>query len=234
MLSIAFGQPYAVVDGNVKRVLSRLFQMDSPVNTSSSVGVFRVAAQQMLDTSDPGTFNQAVMELGALVCKPRQPLCGKCPLETCCSAFGNGSVADFPKKKKKKPVPEKLLVTGIVEKKGKVLIVQRNPDHMLGGLWEFPGGEVKKGEDESLACKNRIQEQTGIQVSEPTYLTRVRHAYSHFKIQMDVFCCKLQKGPVRLNGPSSHEWVSIEDLDRFPFHKAVHKFLPLVKAKDME
>jgi len=234
VLSIAFGQPYAVVDGNVKRVLSRLFQMDSPVNTSSSVGVFRVVAQQMLDTSDPGTFNQAVMELGALVCKPRQPLCGECPLETCCSALGNGSVADFPKRKKKKPVPEKLLVTGIVEKKGKVLIVQRNPDHMLGGLWEFPGGEVKKKEDGSLACKNRIREQTGIQVSEISYLTRVRHAYSHFKIQMDVFHCHFGKGPVKLNGPVACKWVNIEDLDQFPFHKAVHKFLSLVKAKELE
>lgn len=232
VLSIAFGRPYAVVDGNVKRVLARLFQMESPVNTSSSVNVFREMAQQLLDSADPGTFNQAVMELGALICKPKQPVCEACPLEKYCKAFGDKSVADFPKKKAKKPVPEKLLVTGIIEKNGKVLIVQRNQDHMLGGLWELPGGEVKEGEDGTLACENRIREQTGIQVSASIYLTRVRHAYSHFKIQMDVFRCQLQKGSVKLNGPVAYKWASIKDLDRFPFHKAVHKFMPLVKDRE--
>ena len=125
-------------------------------------------------------------------------------------------------------------VAVIVNDEGDVCISLRHQDTHQGGLWEFPGGEVKKKEDGSLACKNRIREQTGIQVSEISYLTRVRHAYSHFKIQMDVFHCHFGKGPVKLNGPVACKWVNIEDLDQFPFHKAVHKFLSLVKAKELE
>jgi len=232
VLSIAFGKPYAVVDGNVKRVLARLFQIDAPVNTSSSKNVFGEMARQLLDTTDPGTFNQALMELGALVCTPKQTDCEACPIASFCMAFGDGVVADFPKRKPKKPVPEKQLVTGVIIKNKKVLIVQRNPDHMLGGLWEFPGGEVKEGESAKQACEKQIQDQTGIRVTASSCLTRVQHAYSHFKIQMDVFRCQVQKGAVKLNGPVAYKWVSIKHLDRFPFHKAVHKFLPLIKEME--
>ncbi len=97
-MSIAFGRPRAVVDGNVKRVLARLFCLDTPVNHSSAHKRFQPLADTLLDRSDPGTFNQAVMELGALVCTPSAPDCTACPLTLFCCAKKESRAMDFPVK----------------------------------------------------------------------------------------------------------------------------------------
>ena len=98
VLSIAFEKPYPVVDGNVKRVLARLLLEDAPVNKSTSIKIFKKAADRLLSCQDPGTFNQAMMELGALVCKPRQPLCSACPIQRMCLAHGTGRLNTNSKK----------------------------------------------------------------------------------------------------------------------------------------
>jgi A/G-specific adenine glycosylase len=92
VLSIAFGKAHAVVDGNVKRVLSRLFCLDVPVNHSSAHGRFKPVAEALLDRTDPGGFNQAVMELGALICTPTSPACTACPLNVMCCAEAESSM----------------------------------------------------------------------------------------------------------------------------------------------
>jgi A/G-specific adenine glycosylase len=100
VLSIAFNQPYAVIDGNVKRVLARLFLIDAPVNKSSVLKAYNDAATELLDNKNPGVFNQAIMELGAMVCKPNKPECAHCPLQTECLAYRSGMVEKFPKRLK--------------------------------------------------------------------------------------------------------------------------------------
>jgi len=229
VLSIAFDQAYAVVDGNVKRVLARVFLVDAPVNRSSSMDLFRKLAEEILDTSQPGTFNQAVMELGALVCTPKNPECRECPLNQRCKAFLNGEENNYPKREKRKPVPEYHISVGIVEKNGRLLITRRSPDGMLGGLWEFPGGKVQEGETPEAACVREIQEEVNLVASVEHHLTRVRHAYSHFKIILDVFRCRYVSGRVHRRGPVAHRWVTLSQLDRYPFPGANRKFLHLLK-----
>jgi A/G-specific adenine glycosylase len=145
-MSIAFGRPRAVVDGNVKRVLARLFCLDTPVNHSSAHKRFQPLADSLLDRSDPGTFNQAVMELGALICIPAAPDCTACPLVHFCRAQNQSRVMEFPVKLTRKKTPCHHISTGIVTRQGRLLITRRKPDGLLGGLWEFPGGKVKKNE----------------------------------------------------------------------------------------
>ncbi|MCF8081365.1 MAG: A/G-specific adenine glycosylase [Desulfobacterales bacterium] len=232
VLSIAFGKPFAVVDGNVKRVLARLLMIETPVNGPGAGSVFQAQAQRLLYRPDPGAFNQALMELGALVCIPRSPACGRCPLAGFCAARQSDSVAAFPVRNKKMPVPEYAIAVGVVYKNGRVLITRRKPDGLLGGLWEFPGGKIRKGESAEAACQREISEEVGLTVTVEERIARVRHAYTHFKIVMDVFCCQYEKGKVVLNGPVDFSWVIPRRLDDYPFPKANRKFIPMLLEDD--
>jgi A/G-specific adenine glycosylase len=229
VLSIAFNQAYAVVDGNVKRVLARLFKIDDPVNGTTSTAVYRKMAEELLDHRRPGSFNQALMELGATICRPRRPACAACPLSILCKAYQSDCIAVYPKKIKKAATPQYRLAVGVVFKNGKVLITQRQPDGLLGGLWEFPGGKIEKGETAETACIREIKEEINLTVRIDRHLTQVKHAYTHFKIIMEVFCCTYLAGRVRLNGPVAHRWIRLPAIDNFPVPKANHKFIPKLK-----
>lgn len=229
VLSIAFNQPFAVVDGNVKRVISRLFVMDTPVNGSRAHGVFQGPATVLLDCDSPGIFNQAMMELGALICKPGKPVCTLCPIDKFCAAFTSRQVDAYPKRVKALPVPLYPVVAGVVYHQGRILITQRKPEGLLGGLWEFPGGKIQEGESPADACVREIKEETGVSARIVSHLCQVKHAYTHFKIQMQVFICHALSGAVRLNGPVDFRWIALDDMDLYPFPGANHKFLGLLK-----
>lgn len=229
VLSIAFNQTHAVVDGNVKRALARLFKMPAPVNHPGSLRPFKEAAEKLLDTRQPGIFNQAMMELGALICKPRNPLCETCPLTRRCMAYQSRQVADFPKRQKARPIPQYDIAVGVVFKDNHVLITRRKTDGLLGGLWEFPGGEIKNGESAQAACIREIKEEVNLEVSIERHLSTVKHAYTHFKIVMDVFCCRYKAGRVKLKGPVAFRWIRLNALKNYPFPGANHKFLPLLQ-----
>jgi A/G-specific adenine glycosylase len=226
--SIAFGREHAVVDGNVKRVLARMFCLETPVNHSKAHKEFKSIADRLLFKEDPASFNQAVMELGALVCTPKNPNCSGCPLVSHCRSNAKDKVDLFPFRLQKKKVPTHHIAIGVVKKGDRVLITRRKLDGLLGGLWEFPGGKVEAGEEADGACVREILEETGVEAEVATFLTRVRHAYTHFKIEMDVFYCNYLSGEVRLNGPIDHKWIRVEDIDQFPFPRANLKFIPLL------
>ena len=118
VLSIAFDRPHAVVDGNVKRVLARIEGLDAPVNQASSHRIFRETADRRLHRTAPGAFNQAMMELGALVCTPRRPDCRKCPVNAVCRAFGTDTVGRYPRRVQPKAVPEYAVAVGVIYKTG--------------------------------------------------------------------------------------------------------------------
>jgi len=233
VLSIAYNLPHPVVDGNVKRVLSRLCLIDSPVNKPGSHKVFKATAQILLDADDPGTFNQALMELGALVCRPGAPECVNCPLNTQCLALADGVATDYPRRQKSKPIPHHATVAGIVVKNAKVLLTRRKPDGLLGGLWEFPGGGVASDETPETACRRSLKETVNLNVENCSRVTQVKHAYTHFRITMDVYVCSFRSGRVKLNGPIDFRWVKPDQIKTYPLPKSNHKFLPaLQKALD--
>jgi len=208
--------------------LSRLFLIASPVNASGAASAYKAFADALVDPHRPGLYNQALMELGALVCRPQNPACERCPLEAFCRARRSDRVAEFPKRIKAKPVPEHHVAVGVVYRQDQVLIARRHPDGLLGGLWEFPGGKVGAAETAKEACVREIREELNTTVEVVYRLTRVRHAYTHFKIVMDVFCCRFLDGTIKLNGPVDHGWVAVDTLDRYPFPKANRKFIPLL------
>ncbi len=217
VMSIAFELPRAVVDGNVKRVLSRLGGIPDAVNRPAAHRIFQRAADRLLDRGEPGSFNQALMELGALVCTPRRPNCPDCPWQTRCFARLNGRTDDFPRRIRKNPIPQHAMVAGILCHRNRLLIVQRPSEGLLAGLWEFPGGRRNRNESAPAACRRVLHQTTGLVASADQKLVRVHHAYTHFKIVLDLYLCHKVSGRVRLNGRQAFRWIRPNELDAFPF-----------------
>ena len=228
ILSMAFNQPYAVVDGNVKRVLSRLHEIAAPINKSSSYKIFKDAAEDLLDCRRPGIFNQAMMELGAIICKPGKPKCNDCPVDSLCHANQTGNVDEFPRRIKTPKTPLHHIAVGVVYKNNHMLITRRKFEGLLGGLWEFPGGKVGKHETPESACVREIKEEVNLSVAVTGHIAQVKHAYTHFKILMDVFSCRYVSGDVMLNGPIDFRWIVRREIGLYPFPKANHKFIHLL------
>ncbi len=231
VLSIAFHQPYAVVDGNVKRILARLFLMHYAVNVATYHQHFNCQANRILDQSNPGIFNQAMMELGALICRPRHPQCERCPVDATCRANQEQKTALFPKRKSSPRVPQYEIAAGVIRKDDRLLITKRKPEGLLGGLWEFPGGKIRRDETAREACIREIHEETGLVVKPVDEIAKVRHAYTHFKNRITVFLCDYISGSIQLDGPVAHQWIGLESLCHFAFPKANHKFFPALEKK---
>lgn len=233
VLSIAFDRPFAVVDGNVKRVLARFLCDNTPVNQASAHKHYKKFADLLLDFDQPAAHNQALMELGALICRPKTPDCPGCPVAENCSALKKQQTLLYPKRLPSRKVPVYDIAVGVIHKNGKLLITRRKLAGLLGGLWEFPGGKIKNGETAAQACTREIKEETGLNIQVTGHLTRVRHAYTHFKIRMEVFYCTVLSGRVRLNGPINFKWVSPRKLNDFAFPGANLKFISLIEKNKM-
>ena len=217
--SIAFGADEAVVDGNVKRVLGRLFAFPEAVNTPAGEKRVWAAAQELLPAGRAGDFNQALMDLGAMVCLPRQPRCKACPLLEACRAYRTGQQEDFPVKHKRAKIPHHTVTAAVLRRDGQVLIAQRSQDTLLGGMWEFPGGKQEAGESLKSCLKREIKEELGVKIEVGEQIDVYRHAYTHFKVTLHAFESRLLDGELRLNDHQAVEWVNLEALDDYPMGK---------------
>lgn len=223
--SIAFGEAKAVVDGNVTRVLSRLVAWPHDVGTAASKRALQTVADELLSPTRPGDFNQALMDLGAEICKPRTPLCTECPAASHCLAFAAGTQTQHPIKAKRGPLPHRHIAAGLVWKGGKLLIARRPAEGLLGGLWEFPGGKQEAGEDAETACVREIREETGLVVRCDRPFLTVEHAYTHYRISLHLFHCTPLSGRLVPRGLEDPRWVAPRDLQRYPFPRANRRAL---------
>jgi A/G-specific adenine glycosylase len=230
--SIAFDGCHAVVDGNVKRVLARLFMIAAPVNTPAGHRLFQKTATLLLDSQRPGDYNQAVMELGALICTPRRPQCPQCPLTAQCSAFADGQIESFPQRLPKAPLPVQRVTAVQLVRNRRILMVQRPAPGLLGGLWELPGGPVLPDEDPNAALRHHIHSLFDLHLSGVRQVGMVRHTYTHFKLEMMVFRCSGSRGSLRRENTATVQWVHPDRLDELPLHKATLKALALLNPSD--
>ena len=218
--SIAFGEPVPSVDGNVLRVCSRLWGLSTPMRDKALADDVRARLTPLIQKVNPSHFNQAMMETGALICKPRNPLCGECLLSRYCVAFQTKRTQELPVVQKAAKIPHYRIAVGVIWKKGRILIARRGEKQMLGGLWEFPGGKQLKGETLGQTVAREIAEETGLQVSVGAQYATVNHAYSHFRITMTAFKCDWLSGRTRAKASDELRWVLPADLFNYPMPRA--------------
>jgi A/G-specific adenine glycosylase len=215
--AIAFGQAVPAVDSNVKRVLARLFALTGPVDRSPAARRVKKMAAALVDPQHPGDWAQALMELGALVCLPQNPHCPLCPVVQFCRARQQGLETELPQKTARKPLPHFDVTAAVIRRDGKLLIAQRSPNGMLGGLWEFPGGKQQPGETLPECLRREIREELGVDIAVDAPIVSVKHSYTHFKITLHAFYCRLLAGVPQKLGVADWRWVTPAELDNFPF-----------------
>ena len=220
--SFAFGHPLAVLDGNVIRVFARLLALPDDVGRPATKKNLQLLADALLLKDRPGTVNEAWMELGALVCTPRNPRCPACPLRAVCRAAKLKTPEAYPKKKKKMKVPHKIVGAAVIlNAKNQILIAQRQAEGgMLAGLWEFPGGKIAEGETMPQCIARELKEEMGIAIEVGPHLVTVPHAYTHFTIELHAHFARIRSGRPRHIECADHAWVTRDQFDSYPFSKA--------------
>ncbi len=223
--SIAFGRDEPALDGNVTRVICRYFHIARDPKGAEARNLLWELVQQLLPRGNAGAFNQALMELGATVCAPRQPACSACPLQRGCAARRLGIQEQLPIKRRKKKLPHHQVAVGVVWKGKKLLIAQRYTQDLLGGLWEFPGGHQEQGESLARCVAREVREEVGIAIKVGKEFATVNHAYSHFSITMHAFDCHWLRGRPRALGCAAVKWVLPRELARYAFPAANRKII---------
>jgi A/G-specific adenine glycosylase len=221
--SIIFGKDVAAVDGNARRVLCRTFGVHEDVTRPRIQRKLESLATKLLPSGQAGTFNEALMELGATICTSRAPRCEDCPWRTLCQAYTQGDPESLPKRRPRQQVPHYDVAAAVTLRDGRVLVAQRNVDDMLGGLWEFPGGTCKEGETLPECLTREMQEELGVNVKVEKPLITIEHGYTHFRITLHSFRCHLVSGDLRCLDCAAFRWVTPTQLDTLPMSVADRK-----------
>ena len=212
VLSLAYGKPLPVIDANVRRVLMRVLGLrwTAVARTDKTIHAF---LEKVISKDSPGEFNQAMMELGALVCRSRNPQCLACPVREFCRAAREGTQEIIPRPRKLRL--EKIeAAIAVIEKDGRILIQKRPAGGLLADLWEFPGGKVEPGESLTASLRREIREELGVEVEDVRRLTSVRHAYTRFQVTLHAYACRIRDQDFR-PGPR-RRWVTLTSIRKYP------------------
>jgi A/G-specific adenine glycosylase len=239
--SIAFGMDVSALDGNIKRVYARIFDVTEPIDSFAGEKLLWQLADESLPKGHAGDYNQALMDLGATICVPKNPRCLICPVMKLCKARQNGTQNQRPVLKPKKDVPHYVHAAGVIIERRKVLLAQRPSKGLLASMWEFPNGRVDGDPAQELPkalkkeYKLRIRRKgaygastAGQKKTAPSlpartpglhntkdFLGIVEHGYSHFSVTVYAFLCEL----VSMSKETNLKWVSLNDLDSYPMGK---------------
>ena len=228
--SIAFGLDEPVLDGNVVRVLTRVFGIAEPVKAATTQSRLWDLARDLIPPGQAGLFNQAVMDLGATTCTPRQPRCPQCPIADACAARAAGTQEQLPVKAPARKTPHCDVVVGVIRRRGRILVDRRPAKGLLGGLWEFPGGKIEPGETHAQALRREIREEVGLDVTVGEKIATVKHAYSHFRITMHAYACQAPSGKARALACDAIKWIWPKQLAEHAFPRANRKVIEKLQA----
>jgi len=227
--SLAYGLDHAVLDGNVIRVMTRVFAVSAVSDLPSVRNMLQATLDRLLPVGRAADFNEAMMEAGALVCTPMSPQCPQCPLASVCRARKAGTQTHYPVRKAKAKVPHRHVGAGIIlDDKQRILIARRKDEAMLGGLWEFPGGGVEAGESIEDCIRRELNEELGIETRIGPHLITVRHAFSHFTMDLHARWVRINRGSPRAIGCSAFAWVKPEEIAGYALPRADQKILAAI------
>ncbi len=237
ILSIAYGKPEPAVDGNVMRVLSRILLIDEDIAKPRTRKIFEEAVRVLIDPANTSFFNQALMELGALICTPGTPSCLLCPVREHCSAFAEGMQTELPvKSSKKKSRDVKITAAVITNSAGEILIRKRPSQGLLANLWEFPSYE-----DQSALLTRRetfkmhFQEECKEELHLNGHLIALDHVFSHLVWKMEVFTGQIDDlGENITDGLKPYKWVNKDQIEEYAFpvsHQKIWKaYVDMIEA----
>ena len=224
ILSIAFDKPYAVIDGNVIRVICRLFGISTDTRNAATIKKIKSIGQRLLDKGEPGVYNEGMMELGALVCTPKLPKCKSCPLQNYCRAYNKNLTESIPCKSPPAAKSKKYNLVGLCSYKNKICIMRRLGKGLLAGMWELPVLEIAEknffeANDESFAKEYKINGK--YQKSSPDF----RHIYSHIDLRYSVHVFDLNNNQINQKNYVELRWCKFSELSNFAIHNAHKKIL---------
>jgi A/G-specific adenine glycosylase len=223
VVSFAFDQPYAVVDGNVFRVLARIFGIDKPVDTAEGKKFFNKLANMLVDKQQPGLYNQAIMDFGAVICKPI-PQCGECPFQKFCAAFHQEKISSLPVKSKKVTVRKRWFYYIILQHNGQIAIRQRTEKDIWRNLFEF-----FLIESERELHEKEIIKQIKMKCCTPNSGIDVRSVSPTFKQQLSHQVIEGRFADVRIRRKQQlmegEMWVKKEELKHYAFPKFITQYL---------
>jgi A/G-specific adenine glycosylase len=228
--SIAFEQPVPVVDANVCRVLARVFDIDTLITTAATRSLINARAADLVPAARARDFNQAIMELGALVCK-KSPQCMQCPLQSLCASLARGNMLERPVTPKPPATIALTRVAGILVHEGRVFVQKRPDDALWANLWEFPGGNVIPGESPEAAIVREFLRQTGLRVRVENQAVPIKHNYTRYKITLHGFCCSVPPSihPV-VHSAREYRWVRPDSLNHLAFPTSHRKLMRLFRG----
>lgn len=239
--SIAFGLPEPAIDGNVMRVVSRLFCIEADIAKASSRRPFDEAMRTIISPDEPGEFNQALMDLGSRICTPTTPKCEECPISQYCLAYAENRQTDFPVKSKKAKPKDVYYIAGAIEDQGSFLLVQRPETGLLASMWHFPLVEVTKEQYEALQRTWATEEQLQLDliaeddaleifpdlpvVWQKRHFGEITHIFSHLKWHVLLFYGR-KRGELTLQ---DSEWAAKESFQNYVFPKPQQKLVDQLK-----
>ncbi|MBM7650589.1 A/G-specific adenine glycosylase [Neobacillus cucumis] len=226
ILSIAYGIPEPAVDGNVMRVLSRILSIWDDIAKPSSRKIFEKAVRDLISHDDPSSFNQALMELGALICTPTSPSCLLCPVREHCKAFFDGVQEELPVKTKKTKTRDVQLAAAVLRKQdGKILIHKRPAKGLLANLWEFPNVELHHSlQNEREEVVQLFNQELQLEANFEKIIGQIEHVFSHL-----IWNIKVYKGTISTDFQENEEWklVSIKEMEQYAFPVSYQKMFQM-------
>ncbi len=219
IMSLAFNRSHPIVDANVERLFSRLFNLAAPVKEKLTHGFIWRKAAELIPEGKARFFNQALMELGALVCLPRSPRCDDCPLRDHCEAFAQGVVGERPVAGKPREIIPITMVSGVLQHQGKIYIQKRLPDDVWPNLWEFPGGRLEEDETPEQALVREYREETDFAIHGLEKITTIRHSFTRYRVTLHCYLCRLRGSGTEpaLHAAQEYRWAGPEELENFAF-----------------
>ncbi|MBN1312620.1 MAG: A/G-specific adenine glycosylase [Anaerolineae bacterium] len=229
--SLAFRQDAPVLDGNLMRVLTRLFDLDDDITLAQTKRELWDLAEKILPAGRAGLWNEGLMELGRRICTPKSPRCDVCPLAPYCQAQKLGRQEERPVRRRKAAIPHYNVTAAVIRRAdGRILIAQRPIDGMLGGLWEFPGGKQQPGETLPECLSREIREELGIRIDVGQEIAVIKHAYTHFRITLHAFLCDYVSGSPQAIDCADWAWVMLEELDDYAFPATDCKIIDMLRS----
>jgi A/G-specific adenine glycosylase len=225
ILSIAYNKEAPILDGNVKRVLSRLFAVSE--DPKRAEGPLWKISESLVPKGHSNSFNQAIMDLGATICAPKDPLCHRCPLHRYCKAKASGNPERYPSRGIKKRIPHIEAISGVILRNGKVLLHQRPLEGLLGGLWEFPNWKKQERGRLRLRLRDHIKKEMDMNVEVKKSLGTFKQTFTHFKLTLHVFNCE----PIA--GRGRGKWAPIKDLDQLAMSRVHRRIANSISASGL-